>query len=137
MKIMEPIAVALDILRGEGKCYFGIIYPTIKPLERKPKMLRDLAKVSEPLVHVLLVGFEKRFPMILDERVLDARDYVIAAANHPFFKLKSFLDNQKDVSVELLVDETKKVEDLTDEADKGGFLSGDENFDLSDRRNNS
>ena len=80
------------------------------------------------------MGLEKRFPTILDERVLHARDFVIATASLPFFKLKWFSDNQKDVAVELLVDEAKKVEDFrsTDEADKGRFLSRDEYFDLSD-----
>ena len=56
MKIMEPVAVALDILQVEEKCYFGAIYPTNKSLERKLKKLKDLAKVSQPLVHALLVG---------------------------------------------------------------------------------
>jgi len=37
MKIMEPVAVALDILQGEEKYYFGTIYPTIKSLERSSK----------------------------------------------------------------------------------------------------
>ena len=80
------------------------------------------------------MGLEKRFPTILDERVLHARDYVIATTSHPFFKLKWFSGNQKDVAVELLVDEAKKVEDFrsTEEADKGSFLSGDEYFDLND-----
>ena len=55
MKIMKPVAVALDI-SGEEKCYFGTIYPTIKSFERKLKKLKDLAKVSQPLVHDLLVG---------------------------------------------------------------------------------
>jgi len=58
------------------------------------------------------VGFEKRFLTILDQRVLHARNYVIATASHPFLKLKRFPDNQKDVAVELLVDEAKNVEDL-------------------------
>ena len=131
---MEPVAVALDILQGEEKCYLGTIYPRIKSLERKLKKLNDLAKVSQPLVHALLVGLEKRFPTILNKRFLHARDYIIATASHPFFKLKWFPDNQKDVAVELLVDEAKKVEDFrsTDEADIGSFLSGDECFDLSD-----
>ena len=66
--------------------------------------------------------------------VCHARDYVMATASHPFFKLKWFPDNQKDVAVELLIDEAKKVEDFrsTYEADKGSFLSGDEYFDLKD-----
>ena len=53
---MKPVAVALDILQVEEKCYFGAIYPTIKYLERKLKKLKDLAKVSQPFVHALLVG---------------------------------------------------------------------------------
>ena len=79
---------------------------------------------------------KKRFPTILDERVLHARDFVVATASLPIFKLKWFPDNQKDVAVKLLVDEAKKVEDFwsTDEADKGRFLSGDEYFDLSDEK---
>ena len=134
MKIMEPVAVALDILQGEEKCYFGAIYPTIKSLKRKLKKLKDLAKVSQPLVHALSAGFEKRFSTILDDIVLLARDYVITTASHPIFKLKWFPDNQKDVAVELLVSEAKKVEDFrsTYKANKGSFTSGDEYFDLSD-----
>ena len=88
MIIMEPVAVELDILHKEETCYFGAIYPRIKSLERKLKKFKDLAKVSQPLVHALIVGLEKRFPTILDERVLLARDYVIATSSHPFFKLK-------------------------------------------------
>ena len=56
IKVMKPVAVALDILQVEEKCYFGAIYPTIKSLERKLKKLKDLAKVSQPFVHALLVG---------------------------------------------------------------------------------
>ena len=43
MKIMEPVAVALDILQGEEKCYFSAIYPTIITLESKLKKLKNLA----------------------------------------------------------------------------------------------
>ena len=70
--------------------------------------------------------------------VSHARDYVITTASHLFFKLKWFFDNQKDVAVELLVDEAKKVENFrsTYEADKGSFLSRDEYFDLSDEETN-
>ena len=56
MKIMKPVAVALDILQGEEKCYFGAIYPKIKSFERKLKKLKDLVKVSQPLAHALLLG---------------------------------------------------------------------------------
>jgi len=92
-----------------------------------------LAKVSQSLVHALLVGLEKRFLTILDERVLHARDYVIATASQSFFKLNWSPDKQNDVTVELLMDKAKKVKDFrsTDEADKSSFLSGDEYFNLS------
>ena len=89
-----------------------MLFILIKSLERKLKNLKDLAKVSQPSVYAILVGLEKRFPMIPDERVLHAKDYVIATESHPFFKLKWFPDSQKDVAVELLVDEAKKVEDF-------------------------
>ena len=122
------------MLQGEEKLYFGSIYPTIIFLERKLKKLKDSGKVSQPLVHTLLVSLKKRFPTILDERVLHARDYFFAMVSHPFSKLKWFPDNQKDVAVELLVEKAKKAEDFggTYEADKGSFLSGDEYFDLGD-----
>ena len=125
----------LDILHWEETCYFGAIYHRIKSLERKLKKLKDLVKVSQPLVNALIVGLEKRFPTILNKRVLLARDYVVAMASHPFFKLKWFPDNQKDVAVELFVDEAKKVDNFrsTYKADKGSFLSGDEYFDPSDK----
>ena len=52
------------------------------------------------------------------------QETVIASASHPFFKLKWHPDNQKDVAVELLVDEAKKVEEFrsTYEADSGSFM---------------
>ena len=136
MQVMEPLAVVLDILQGEEKCFFGTIHTTIKSLERKLKKLKDLANVSQPLVHVLLVGLEKRLPTTLDEKVLHARDYVIAIASHPVFKLKWFSDSQKDVAVEPWWTKRKSSKDFrsTDEADKRSFLSGDEYIDLSDEK---
>ena len=59
---MEPVAVALDILQGEERCYFGAFHPAIKSLERKLKKLKNLAKLSQHLVDATLVGLEKDSP---------------------------------------------------------------------------
>ena len=64
--IMNPLAIALDILQGEKDTYMGTLLPTIVYLleclrKKKEQLLESEQLVYVPLVDAIIEGVRKRF----------------------------------------------------------------------------
>jgi hypothetical protein len=68
-KVMEPVAVALDMLQGEEQAYLGCLLPTLAVTIMKLEGVdtRHLAYCS-PLVQALLAGIQKRFGPFFEDK---------------------------------------------------------------------
>ena len=80
VKVMKPVAAAMDLLQGEGDCYIGHVIPTIKGIQHKLWLLND--KSTIPLINAINNGLCKRFGDILT-----SNDYNVATMFIPKFKL--------------------------------------------------
>lgn len=81
--IMEPLAVALDILQGEKNMYFGFLLPTISILLSKYDDLLTKKRLNycATLINIIKTSIETRFRKEQADKFL-----VIAALSHPYFK---------------------------------------------------
>ena len=53
VKVMKPVAAAMDLLQGEGDCYIGHVIPTIKGIQHKLRLLNDKSIFKCYMVHVI------------------------------------------------------------------------------------
>ena len=88
IRVMQPVALALDKLQGQNDMYFGHILPTVYTVQMKLRgMLQKALKRCEPLVKTLLEGMDKRFHKELS---FSSGDKIIAAVAHPFLNCAGF-----------------------------------------------
>ncbi|KAL7838611.1 hypothetical protein AOLI_G00270150 [Acnodon oligacanthus] len=59
--VMNPVAMALDILQGESHVHMGFLLPTLSQLQEKLKKLKSSCKVCRSLPAALQTGIQKRF----------------------------------------------------------------------------
>ncbi len=83
IKVMQPVAMALDTLQAEDQCFMGILLPTISSLRVRLKSIKASLKFAGPLADALLHGIDKRFGPLETKN-----DLVIASVSHPQFKLR-------------------------------------------------
>lgn len=118
--VMEPVAVALDILQRDKDMYLGYLIPTVLSMERnlvarRRKDGRDL-KYCDVLCRTLIsaVRSSRRFEAMLEDRELS-----IAACLIPCFKLDWVSDADKKTALRnALLEEMKKVQ-MTGDGDPG------------------
>jgi len=58
---MQLLAVALDMLQAENKCYIGFLLPTLTSLECKLRALKPSVKLTGPLIDAILSALGTRF----------------------------------------------------------------------------
>jgi len=63
VKVMKPVAAAMDLLQGESDCYIGHVIPTIKGIQHKLQLLND--KSMTLLINAINNGLCERFGAIL------------------------------------------------------------------------
>ena len=51
--VMQPLAVALDMLQAENKCYSGFLLPTLTSLKCKLRALKPSVKLTGPLIDAI------------------------------------------------------------------------------------
>ena len=90
LKVMGPVAEALDYLQGEKYMYLGYLLPTIKSLMRLLRERQEQVVVCKPLAEALLKGVEERFSSQLVDKQM-----IIAATYLPVFKLDWLHDDQE------------------------------------------
>lgn len=91
VKILKPLALALDILQGEHNTHFGYIIPTIGSMYFKLKTLKDdklkyLQPVLDGIIKSTFVRFEEYLTLNTDnQKTVSA---ALASVCHPKFKLR-------------------------------------------------
>jgi len=87
--VMQPLALALDMLQAENKCYIGFLLPTLTFLECKLRALKPSVKLTGPLIDAILSALGTRFAAYSDRSEL-----IIATVTLPQFRLR-WLDKAK------------------------------------------
>lgn len=88
IECVKPIAEALNRLQGEKNCFYGELLSVLLQTQKKLQKLQHRhLKYCAKLVDVLLESLNKRFSDYFNfsHQVNDA---ILAAVNHPFFKLR-------------------------------------------------
>ena len=88
VKIMTPVAIALDKLQSEKECFYGILMPTIMSAINNLKAVVLVVEHSEVFRNVIVEDIERRFTWLLDPLSYAARDALLAAISHPYFRLR-------------------------------------------------
>ncbi|XP_038148767.1 uncharacterized protein LOC119788482 [Cyprinodon tularosa] len=92
VKVMTPLAKALDVLQSDRMGFSGVLVPTISILlERMEEMKRECRlHHCNPMVDAIISGIKKRFEYIFqDTRLLRA------SATHPMFRLTYIPSDKK------------------------------------------
>ncbi len=89
LRVMGPVAEALDYLQGEKYMYLGYLVPTIKSLMRLLSERKEEVLVCKPLATALLHGVKNRFSSQLEDRQM-----IVAAVYLPVFKLDWLHDDR-------------------------------------------
>ncbi len=102
LRIMEPVADALEILQGERNVSMGYLLPTIVVLKRTlDELKKDKAIVHcKPLLTAVYNGVCTRFDHFFYDN-----DLRVAALSHPRFKMTWVPDDEIDTAVRLLKNE--------------------------------
>lgn len=87
--VMQPVAIALDILQAEKNCYLGYLLPTIITLRNKLTAAKQNVKFVSPLVDAVQKGVSNRFGSCFDDDTL-----ILAAVTLPQFKLRWCSDDE-------------------------------------------
>ena len=92
VKVLYPVAIALDRLQGEQDCYYGVMLPTLLATEKKLNQLQSEALLHcQPLLNAVSGGFQSRFGEFLkfipptDSAVKAA---ILATTSNAQFKLR-------------------------------------------------
>ena len=88
----SPIALALDRLQGqksESMAFIGALIPTLMTVKQKLTGFTQSPNLRHwhPMASAMLAGLERRFGHLLNLEPA-AKDYIIAAVSHPYFKLR-------------------------------------------------
>lgn len=107
VKILKPLALALDMLQGQTNIYFGFVLPTIASLKVKLEKLKgENLKYLAPAVDELLLAVSNRFAKYL---TLDDESTIIAAVSHPTFKLRWIATLG---TIDSMEEKTKKIKNI-------------------------
>ena len=79
VKVLYPVAIALDRLQGEQDCYYGVMVPTLLATEKKLNQLQSEALLHcQPLLNAVSGGFLSRFGEFL--KFISPTDSAVKAA---------------------------------------------------------
>lgn len=110
IKVMEPIASALDFLQGDKNSCFGHVLPVLLQIKQQFKKLKHL-RFCTILNDTLLTAMEKRFGNIIDMTNTYSRYYILTTVTTPKFKLKwlamSNCQNAKEFCENVLIKEAQ------------------------------
>ncbi|CAI6357243.1 unnamed protein product [Macrosiphum euphorbiae] len=89
VRIMEPIAISLDIFQGEKNCFLGVVLPTLFIMSDKISHLKHCQHLKDTILN----NFKIRFSYIIDLEKESSKTFIISAISHPKFKL-SWIPNE-------------------------------------------
>lgn len=90
LKVMQPVANALDKLQGEKNCGQGYILPTFVAMKHRISLLTGRQTLIDMMLCMLKV-IDARFASFF-RYDLENREFIIAALSNPRFKM-SFIEN--------------------------------------------
>jgi hypothetical protein len=88
LSLVEPLAVALDILQGDKFACLGFVLPTLSQLKSKLDAVH--LTLAKPLHSALMMGIDKRFGSLMNDT-----EFLLAAVTRPKFKLDWIRDQDK------------------------------------------
>ena len=88
--VMHPLALALDLLQAETKCFMGRLLPTLTCLLDKLKSIRPTLKLAAPLVDAVHTGIVSRFGSYFDRS-----DLILSSVTTPAFHLRWLNSDEK------------------------------------------
>uniref|UniRef100_H2ZRI5 HAT C-terminal dimerisation domain-containing protein n=1 Tax=Latimeria chalumnae TaxID=7897 RepID=H2ZRI5_LATCH len=97
-KVLQPLVMALDILQGEEKCYYGYILPTLLKLMDCLQHSKVDLKVATSLPDAIITSIRKRF-----------QEAMLAAVTLPMFKLRWLLEDKHEHAKMVLNEEARKI----------------------------
>ena len=106
--VMQPLAVALDMLQAENKCYSGFLLPTVTSLKCKLRALKPTVKLTGPLIDAILSALGTRFAAYSDRSEL-----IIASMTLPQFRLRCLDEPKKAAAHSLMYEYATAVQQQT------------------------
>lgn len=91
VSLLQPIAIALDILQAEKNATLGLVLPTLFVVQKKLRAMNNLT-CTEQLRTGLISNLKRRFPF-MDLENKQSIPYAFAAVSHPKFKLNWIEDH--------------------------------------------
>lgn len=132
VKVLKPIAQALDYLQAEKNCFYGQLIPTLISLklrldELKNQKLRYLFNLISPLCNKLHDRFKNYFNLSHE-----ADDAILATCFHPLFKMrwipKGLTEADKERIQLLCINAAKKINIPNNEISTSDVSDDDDNF---------
>ena len=104
VKIMKPMAEALDVLQADVKVSIGYLLPTLTILIQKLKKLLEnrTIKHCKSLIRKMISSIKIRFQNCFEDEEL-----ILAAILHPHFKNKWISEEDRDAKTQLLMNTFK------------------------------
>jgi hypothetical protein len=118
VKVMKPIASAIDFLQGEKTCFLGHVIPTVTGIKKNMQSLNVVATMK-PLVAALLNGLTSRFADVLNDD-----QYHVATMLIPKFKLRYLPESEQHVKKAILVATVLALSEDVQDAANGASGSG-------------
>lgn len=105
IKVMKPIADALDVFQNESKMSVGCVLPVLTLLKEKLKGFQEDRSFTHcvPLITCLIDGVQRRFGKLFDDDFMR-----LAAISDPHFKLTWSPEEKKTYDTDLLKREVKR-----------------------------
>lgn len=118
VKVMKPVASAIDFLQGEKTCFLGHVIPTVTGIKKNLQSLNVVA-IMKPLVAALLNGLTSRFADVLNDD-----QYHVATMLIPKFKLRYLPESEQHVKKAILVATVLALSEDVQDAANGASGSG-------------
>ena len=153
LKVLSPIAIALDKFQAENNCYYGSVVPILRQLKidlEKLKTEESKLKYTSPILNCALGGLEKRLKHFLDQdEAVPHLDHVnmeqwkkewfakltknalLATISNPNFRSKHIHKDKRQHVENLLLEEAIKMSKKSGREEETEEVR-DEYFDLSD-----
>lgn len=104
-EVLQPLAVAIDILQGENKCYLGFVIPTLLSLKTKLEEKLPHVIYTAHIITTITEAIQQRFGS-----VLTSHEAQMAATTLPKFRLCWISPEKRDDMRRMLLQEASALE---------------------------
>uniref|UniRef100_H3ASU9 BED-type domain-containing protein n=1 Tax=Latimeria chalumnae TaxID=7897 RepID=H3ASU9_LATCH len=123
-KVLKPLTMALDILQGEEKSYYGYLLPTLLKLVDRLQHSKMDFKVATSLPDANITSIRKQFALLLD----NTEEAMLAAVTLPMFKLQWLLEDKHEHAKMVVNEEARKISSEQQESAVVCAVSNCDNF---------